>query len=104
MTTNAKKKLIERSGYVTITNHKPQPTSTPRGREKGQKHTRAQNKQTNVQEAQRPSPSSPSEVIKVLKQKKKQGQKAREDFKTLSAPWYIPQSYTELRTTPGPPP
>ena len=28
----------------------------------------------------------------------------KEDFKTLSTPWYKPQSYTELRTIPGPPP
>ena len=37
------KKLIERSRVCH--NHKPQPTSTPTGREKGQKHTRE--KQTN---------------------------------------------------------
>ena len=52
----------------------------------------------------RPAPSSPSEVIRMLKQTEKREQRAREDFKTLSAPWYKPQSYTELRTTPGPPP
>ena len=39
----------------------------------------------------------------MLKQTEKQGHRAREDFKTLSAPWYKPQSYTEL-TIPGPPP
>ena len=33
-------------------------------------------------------------------QTEKRGQRAREDFKTLSSPWYKPQSYTELRTTP----
>ena len=59
-----------------------------------------QNKQTNVREAQRPAPSSPSEVIRMLKQMQNRGQRAQEDFKTLSAPWYKPQSYTELRTTP----
>ena len=64
----------------------------------------AQNKQTNVREAQRPAPSSPSEVIRMLKQTETRGQRAREDFKTLSAPWYKPQSYIELSTTRGPPP
>ena len=72
--------------------------------EKKDKNVHAQNKQTNVQEAQRPAPSSPSEVIRMLKQTEKLGQRgAREDFKTPSAPWYKPQSYTELRTTPGSP-
>ena len=37
----------------------------------------------------------------MLKQTEKRGHRAREDFKTFSAPWYKPQSYTELRTTPG---
>ena len=72
--------------------------------EKKDKNMHAQNKQTNVREAQRPAPSSPSEVIRMLKQTEKRGQRAREEFKTLSAPWYKPQSYTELRTTTGPPP
>ena len=67
--------------------------------EKKDKNIHAQNKQTNVREAQRPAPSSPSEVIRMLKQTEKQRQRAWEDFKTLSAPWYKPQSYTELRTT-----
>ena len=71
---------------------------------KKDKNIHAQNKQTNVREAQRPAPSSPSDVIRMLKQTEKRGQRAREDFKTLSAPWYKPQSYTELRTTPGTPP
>ena len=35
----------------------------------------------------------------MLKQTEKRGQRAREDFKTPCAPWYTPQSYTELRTT-----
>ena len=72
--------------------------------EKKDKNIHAQNKQTNVREAQRPAPSSPSEVIRRLKQTEKWEQRAQEDFKTPSAPWYKPQSYTELRTTPGPPP
>ena len=37
----------------------------------------------------------------MLKQTEKRGQRARDDFKTQSAPWYKPQSYTELRPTPG---
>ena len=73
-------------------------------KEKKDKNIYAQNKQTNVREAQRPAPFSPSEVIRMLKQMEKQRQRAREDFKTLSAPWYKPKSYTELRTTSGPPP
>ena len=36
--------------------------------EKKDKNIDAQNKQTNVWEAQRPAPSSPSEVIRMLKQ------------------------------------
>ena len=67
--------------------------------EKVDKNIHAQNKQTNVREAQRQAPSSPSEEIRMLKQTEKRGQRAWEDFKTLSAPWYKPQSYTELNTT-----
>ena len=52
--------------------------------EKKDKNIHAQNKQTNVQEAQRPAPSSLSEVIRMLKQMEKRGQRAREDFKTRS--------------------
>ena len=76
--------------------------ANPRHQEeaKKDKNIHAQNKQTNVREAQRPAPTSPSEVIRMLKQTEKRGHRAREDFKTLSAPWYKPQSYTELRTTP----
>ena len=46
----------------------------------------AQNKQTHVREAPRPAPSSSSEVIRMLKQTEKRGQRAREDFQTLTAP------------------
>ena len=60
--------------------------------EKRDKNTHAQNKQTNVREAQRPAPSSPSEVIRMLRQTEKRGQSAREDFKPPSAPWYNPQA------------
>ena len=49
--------------------------------EKRDKIIHAQNKQTNVREAQRPSPSSPSEMIRMLKQTEKRGQRAREDLK-----------------------
>ena len=35
----------------------------------------------------------------MLRQTEKRGQRAREDFKTPSAPWYKPPSYTELRIT-----
>ena len=89
------KKVIITERSRVCHNHKPQQPSTPRGREKGQKHTCA--KQTNVREAQRPAPSSTSEVIRMLKQTANRGQRVRENFETLSAPWYKPQSYTELR-------
>ena len=69
--------------------------------EKKDKNIHAQNTQTNVREAQRSAPSSPSEVIRMLKQTEKRGQRAREDFRTLSAPWYKPRSNTKLRTTPA---
>ena len=48
--------------------------------EKKDKNMHVQNKQTNVREAQRLAPSSPSEVIRMLKQTKKRGQRAWEDF------------------------
>ena len=84
----------------------PQTAANPRHQEEEKKdaHIHVQNKQTNVREAKRPAPSSPSEVIRMLKQTEKRGQRAREDVKTLSAPWYKPQGYAELRTTPRPPP
>ena len=59
--------------------------------EKKDKNIHTQNKQTNVQEAQRPVPYSPSKVIRMLKQTEKLGHRAWEDFSTLSAPWYKPQ-------------
>ena len=62
-----------------------QTAANPRHQEekKQDKIIHAQNKQTNAREAQRPVPSSPSEVISMLKQMEKRGQRAREDFKTL---------------------
>ena len=65
----------------------PRTAANPRHREdeKKDKHIHAQNKQTNVREAQRPAPFSPSEVIRMLKQTEKRGHRVREDFKTLSA-------------------
>ena len=65
--------------------------------EKKDKNMHAQNKQTNVREAQSPAPSSPSDVIRMLKQTEKRGHRPREDLNSLNAPWYKPQSYTELR-------
>ena len=65
----------------TAANHRHQ------DEEKKDKNIHAQNKHTHVREAQRPAPSFPSEVIRMLKQTEKRGQKAREDFKTLSTPW-----------------
>ena len=49
--------------------------------EKKDKNIHAQNKQTNVREAQRPAPSSPSEVIRMLKQTEKRGHRARKTLK-----------------------
>ena len=53
----------------------PQTAANPRHQEeeKKDKNIHAQNKQTNVWEAQRPAPSSPSEVIRILKQTEKRG-------------------------------
>ena len=61
-----------------------QTTANPRHQEeeKKDKDIHAQ-KQTNVREAQRPAPSSPSEVIRMLKQTEKRGQKPGEDFKLV---------------------
>ena len=90
---------------IASTERRPQSQTAANPEEdKNDKTIHAQNKQTNVREAQRPAPSSPSEAIRMLKQTEKRGQRAKEDFKTPSALWYKPQSYTELRTTPGPPP
>ena len=60
-----------------------QTAANPWHQEEEKKDKDAQNKQSNVREAQRPAPSSPSEVIRMLKQTEKWGQRAREDFKTL---------------------
>ena len=57
--------------------------------EKKDKDIHAQNKQTNVQEAQKLAPSSPSEVSRMLEQTDKRRYRERKDFKTL-------------RKTPGP--
>ena len=73
-------------------------TAANQEEEEKDKNTHAQNKQTSVQEAQRPAPSSPSKVIRMLKKRR------NEDKEHEKTPWYKPQSYTELRTTSGPPP
>ena len=70
-----------------------QTAANPRHQEEEKKDKDAQNKQSNVREAQRPAPSSPSEVIRMLKQTEKWGQRAREDFKILSnkrKKWFLP--------------
>ena len=65
-------------------------------------HARKTNKQMyEKHKDQLPLPQA--RVISMLKQPEKRGPRA-EDFKTLSAPWNKPQSYTELRTTPRQPP
>ena len=67
------KKVKRIPGSATITSRSQSPT--PRGREKGKKLTRAKNthtqnnnKETNARGTHRPVPSSPSEVITMLKQ------------------------------------
>ena len=90
------KMLIERSRVCH--SHKPQPNlDTKRKRKRTKTYTRKTNKKCT--RSTKPAPSSPSEVFRMLKQTEKRGQRAREDFETLSAPWYKPKSYTELRTT-----
>ena len=84
-------------GYQNKVNRKVQgmPQSQTAAKSRHQEEEKKdKNKQTNVRKAQRPTPSSPSEVIRMLKQTEKRGHRSREDFKTLS--------YTKLRTTPGP--
>ena len=53
--------------------------------EKKDKNIHTQNKQTNVPEAQRPAPSSPSKVIRLLKQTEKRGHRAR-DIENIKRP------------------
>ena len=88
-----KKKSIERSKGMP----QSQTVANPRHQEeekKGQLH--AQNNQMYEKHTdQLPLPQA-RWVIRKLRQTEKRGQRAREDFKTLSAPWYKPQSYTEL--------
>ena len=50
-----------------------QTSANPRRQEEEKKD---KNKHTNVREAQRPALSSPSEVIRMLKQTEKRGQRA----------------------------
>ena len=65
-----------------------QTSANPRHQEeeKKDKNILAQNKQTNLREAQRPASSSPSAVIRMLKQTEKRGQRAREDLKNTKRP------------------
>ena len=81
---SVKKKLIEK--FRECHNHKPQPTPTRRGREKLQKNQHVQNKQTNAREAQRPPPSSPIEVITMLKGMTKHENKEHEKTLKHEAP------------------
>ena len=54
----------------------------PRGREKGQKYTRAKTNKQMYEKHKDQLPLPQSEVIRMLKQTEKRGQRAREDFKT----------------------
>ena len=56
-----------------------QNAANPRHQEEEEKanNIHAQNKQTNIREAQSADPSSPSEVIRKLKQTEKRGQRAQ---------------------------
>ena len=84
------KMLIEWSRECN--NHKPQPTLDTKRKRKRTKTYMRKNKQTNVRETQRQASSSASEMIRMLKQTEKRWQRAREHFKTRSAPRYKPQS------------
>ena len=64
---NLKKSLDQKADD----NHKPQPTLDTQEEEKKDKIIKQTNKQINVREAPRPAPSSPSEVIRMLKQTEK---------------------------------
>ena len=73
---------------------------TKRKRKRTKTYTRKKKKQqqkttTNVREAQKLAPSSPSEVIRMLKQTEKRGQRAREDFNgkiTQKYKWILSKS------------
>ena len=75
---------------------------TPRESEKVQKKI-TQNKQTNAREAHRQTPSSPSEVITMLKGLTKHEDKEHGKTKHES-PRSINHKATQIRTTPAPPP
>ena len=66
----------------------------PRHQEKKDKNLHVQNKQTNAREAHRPAPSSPSEMITILKGMKKHEDK--EHGKTLK--YEVPRSINHKAT------
>ena len=79
------KKLIEKSRVCH--NHKPQPIlDTKKKRRRTKTYTCKTNKQM-YEKHKNQLPFTPSEVIRTLKQTEQRGHRAREDFKTLSAPW-----------------
>ena len=97
------KQLIEKSRDCH--NHKPQPTpDTKRKRKMTKTNTYKTTKQTNAGEAHRPTPSSPIEVITMLKRMKKHEDK--EHGKTPKHEASVAQTTKphRIRTTPGPPP
>ena len=60
-----------------------------------------QNKQTNAREAHRPAPSSPSEVITVLKRVKKHGDKEQGKILKHEAPCSINHKTTQNKNNTG---
>ena len=87
--------LIEKSGECH--NHKPKQNADPSLREKWH----VQNKQTHARDAHRSAPSSPSEVITMLKRMKKHEDKEHRKTLKHEAPRSKPQLEPHrIRTTP----
>ena len=91
------KMYIKSPGSVTITNRSQPPT--PRPREKWQKLTRT--KQTYTREAHRPAPSSPNEVITMLKGMTKDQDKEHEKTLHHEAPRSINHKATQNKNNTG---
>ena len=91
------KKIIEKSRECH--NHKPQPTPNTKKKKKWQTLTRI--KQTSAREAHRPAPSSPSEVITMLKGMKKHKQKEHGETLKHEAPRSINHKATQNKHNTG---
>ena len=94
------KKLIEKSRECH--NHKPQPTpNTKRKRKMTKTNTHKTNKQTNAREAHRQAPSSPSEVITMLKGMKKHEDKEHGNTLKYKTPRSINHKATQNKNNTG---